>query len=134
MNLDKRLDKVSRSLNPKQAVVLFLQEIQPIQNVYELIHYIKGLPEPPMTRITRQIGEAVRESMKGQPKETVNAAVRRAVKDVVFLIKLQHQVNYKVMLEEKTWSLTQAYLAESFDNMRQGVLFPGNNSGYRRKG
>ena len=43
MNLDKRLEKVSRSLNPKQAVVLFLQEIQPIQNVYELIHYMKGL-------------------------------------------------------------------------------------------
>ena len=70
-----------------------------------------------MTRITRQIGEAVRESLKGKPRETVNAAVRRAVKDVVFLIKLQHQVNYKVMIDSRTWRLTQALMAEALNNL-----------------
>ena len=87
MNLDSRLDKVTKYLTSKQAVILWLEEIKHIQSIYELIDYMKSLPEPPMTRITRQIDKAVRDSMKGQPKEVVNATARRAVKDVVFLIK-----------------------------------------------
>ena len=73
MNLNKRLDKLEKSLTPKQLVVLWLQEIQPYRNVCEYVQYLRGQPErmAPITRMTGQIDQTVRESMKGQPKEAV---------------------------------------------------------------
>ena len=61
--------------------------------------------------------------MKGRPKEVVDAAVRQAVKDVVFLIKLRLQVNFKVMNESRIWRLQQIALAEALRNMRTELLF-----------
>ena len=117
---NKRLDKVTRYLTPKQSVVHWLQEIQPYQSIYEYVQFLRGQPESeaPITKQTRQIDNAIREAMKGQPKEAVDRAVRRAVKDVVFLIKLQHQANYEVMLQERAWKLASAGLAESFGKLR----------------
>ena len=66
MTLNKRLDKIERSLNPKQAVVLWLQEIQQYRNAWEYVQFLRGQPESeaPIYKITKQIGEMIRESMK----------------------------------------------------------------------
>jgi hypothetical protein len=93
--------------------------------VYEYIQFLKGQPESaaPITRLTEQIDKAVRESMRGSPKEAVEPAVRRAVRDVVFLVKLHLQVNFTVMSELKAWRMTQAALAASLDSLRKEILF-----------
>ena len=120
MNKDKRLDKVEGALTPKQAVMLWLDEIRPHKNARDYIRFLDSQPksEAPITRLTYQIDEAVRESMKGQHKDTVQRAARRAVRDVVFLIKLHHQVN---RINDRTagLQLVLCALAEKFKRYSQ---------------
>ena len=99
MTQEKRLDKVEKSLTSKQAVALWLQEIQPYQNAFEYVQFLRGQPESaaPITRLTEQIDNTVRDTMRGRPKQVVEPAVRAAVKDVVFLVKLHLQANFKVI-------------------------------------
>ena len=111
---DRRLDKVEGALTAKQAVILWLEEIRQYQNAYEYVQFLRGQPESaaPITRLTGQIDHTVREAMKGRPKDLVQAAVRLAVRDVVFLVKLHLQVNSKVLSDQRAWSLLVAVLAE----------------------
>ncbi len=96
MTQDRRLDKVARALTPKQVVVLWLEEPLRFESIYEYLDFVRGQPESyaPIPRPTEQIDQAIRREMRGQPKEVIQAYVHRAVKDVVFLIKLRLQVNY----------------------------------------
>jgi hypothetical protein len=48
--------------------------------------------------------------MTGQPKKAVEAAVHRAERDVCFLLRLHHQVNFYLMTEERVWSVMFAAL------------------------
>lgn len=114
MSQDRRLDKLEGSLTAKQAVILWLDEIRQYRNVYNYVQFLRGQPESaaPITRITGQIEHTVREAMKGQQKEIVQQTVRRAVRDVVFLVKLHLQVNIGVLSDQRAWSLTVAFLAE----------------------
>jgi len=112
MTLNKRLDKVEKSLTPKQAVILWLQEIQQYRNAEEYTQFLRGQPESarPLYKITKQISQTTRDSMKGQPQQVVENAVHRAERDVCFLVKLQQQVNGYQMTEERVWSIVFAYL------------------------
>ena len=87
MNLNKRLDKIERSLTPKQAVILWLQEIQQYRNAVG-IRYNSFASQPesaaPIYKITKQISQTIRESMKGQPQQVVENAVYRADKRCIF--------------------------------------------------
>jgi len=115
MTLNKRLDKIERLLTPKQAVILWLQEIQQYRNAEEYARFLRGQPEHarPLYRISKQINEAIRSSMKGQPQQVVENAVHRAGRDACFLVKLQQQVNGYQMTEERVWSIVFAYLESS---------------------
>ncbi len=77
MTLNKRLDKMERSLTPKQAVILWLQEIRQYRNGLEYVQFLRSQPESaaPIYKITKQISQAIRESMKGQPQRAVEQAV-----------------------------------------------------------
>ena len=107
MKQDIRLDKIEKSLTPKQAVILWLQEIRQYRNGWEYVHFLATQPESaaPIYRITTQIDRNIRETMKGQPPQVVEGAVRRAVRDVYFLINLHHQVNGYAATEERIWNL-----------------------------
>jgi hypothetical protein len=48
--------------------------------------------------------------MTGQPKKAVEAAVYRATRDVCFLLRLHHQVNFYMITEERVWSVMFAAL------------------------
>jgi hypothetical protein len=115
MTLNKRLDKVERLLTPKQAVVLWLQEIQQYPNALEYARFLRGQPDTvaPLYKITKQISQITRDSMKGQPQQVVENAVYRARRYVCFLVKLQLQVNGYQMTEERVWSIVFAYLESS---------------------
>ena len=56
MKLDTRLDKVESSLTPKQAVVLWLQEIRQYQNVCEYVQFLRTQPESAATHQQRALG------------------------------------------------------------------------------
>ena len=107
MTLNRRLDKIERSLTPKQAVILWLQEIHRYRNGWEYARFLASQPESaaPIYKITKQIDQSVRQSMKGQSQQAVENAVRRGVRDVYFLINLQNQVNGYQMTEERVWNL-----------------------------
>ncbi len=119
MSQDKRMDKIAGSLTPKQAVVLWLREVQQYGNPYDYIQAMRGLPESarPIPTIADQVERAVREDLKGRKDWFVEAAVRRAVRDVVFLLKLRLQVNFKIMSEQRAWDLMRLALAESLHGM-----------------
>ncbi len=119
MNQDKRLDKLEGSLTPKQAVILWLEEIERYNSVVELVAYLRTQSESaaPVTRLTRQVEDAVRKEMKGAKDNCVEVAVRKANRYVVFLIKLHHQVNAKVYAEQRAWSMMAVLIAEMQNRM-----------------
>jgi hypothetical protein len=115
MKQEKRLGRIESCLTPKEAVMVWLKETNRFPNVMEYIKYLRDLPEAlqPVTKISAQVESGTREAMKGQLQKTIDAAVRRAVRDVCFLIKLHHQVNAYQMTEERVWSVVFAYLESS---------------------
>jgi hypothetical protein len=66
MSQDTRLNNVEKALTPKQAVVHWLQEIEPFQNATEYVQYLRGRPESeaPITKLTDQIDKAVRKALR----------------------------------------------------------------------
>jgi hypothetical protein len=124
MTQENRLYKIEKSLTPKQTVVHWLGEIKDYRNCTEYINYLRGQPESaaPVTRLTGQIEHTVSEAMRGSPKMTVEGAVRRAVKDVIFLIKLHLQANFKITSELRQWRLAQLGLAECLGKLHVEVM------------
>ena len=47
MTLNKRLDKMERALTPKQAVILWLQEIRQYRNALEYVSFSRANPKVP---------------------------------------------------------------------------------------
>jgi Na+-transporting NADH:ubiquinone oxidoreductase subunit NqrF len=88
MTQDNRLNKIEKLLTPKQAVVLWLNEIQDYRNPEDYVRYMRGRSEyeATITKLTEQITVTLRQSMRGSSKEFVDRTVRSAVKDVVFLV------------------------------------------------
>src|SRR5208283_4838367 len=78
----------------------------------EYIKYLRDQPESlrPIPRVTNQVESATRQTMKGQPQKTIDAAVHRAVRDVCFLMKLHHQANGYLMTEVRLWGVMFAAL------------------------
>ena len=119
MTLNRRLDKLERALTPKQAVILWLQEIRQYRNALEYAKFLASQPSSaaPIYRITTQIDRNIRETMKGQPPQVVEGAIRRAVRDVYFLINLHHQVNGYAATEERVWTLMVIALESSLQSI-----------------
>ena len=59
MTTEKRLNKITKSLTPKQTVVLWLQETEQYRNPEEYIRFLRSRPESeaPITKLTEQIDE-----------------------------------------------------------------------------
>ena len=71
MKQDTRLDKIERLLTPNQAVILWLQEIQHIEmrrNICDSFVVTPRVPGP-YYKITKQIYQTIRDSMKNQPQQ-----------------------------------------------------------------
>ena len=110
----KRLDKVEGSLTPKQAMLLWLEEAQPHGSFQSFARWLKEQPDSayPMSRLPRQVRQAVQEARKGQPREAISAAVQRAERDVIFLFKLFMGVNARVLSARKEDALGYLWLLE----------------------
>jgi hypothetical protein len=91
----RRLAKLESALMPREAVLAWLVEAQQFPSLVDHARSIAELPveAAPLSVIGERVEAAVRASMKGQPRDDVWKAVRRAVGDGVFLFTLVFQLN-----------------------------------------
>ena len=121
----QRVAKLETGLTPKQAILLWFQEAHGFNTIFEYIHHLKGQPDSaaPIPRLTDQVAEAVKQTLKGHPREEIDKAVRQAYKDVLFLFFLHQQVNRKLISEERYfWTQGRFLIAELKSLLREQAL------------
>ena len=99
--------KLESGLTPKQAILLWLQEAHAFRGIEEYVRHLKTQPDnaAPLYKLTAQVEEGVKQTLKGKPREEIDRAVRQAQKDVLFLFFLNQRVNGKLVTEERHyWS------------------------------
>jgi len=120
-----RVKQLQTSLTPKQAFILWLQEAHSFNGIKEYVISLKDQPDDaaPIPRLTAQVEEAVKQRLKGRPREEIDKAVRQAYKDVLFLFFLHQQVNGKLFSEERYyWTQARVLLAELKSLLREQAL------------
>ena len=97
----QRVAKLETGLTPKQAILLWFQEAHGFNTIFEYIHHLKSQPDSaaPIPRLTAQVAEPIKETLKGQPREDINRAISQAHRDVLFLFFLHQQINGKLATE-----------------------------------
>jgi hypothetical protein len=95
VTIARRLTQMEGSLEPRQIVLRILAEAREFESLEAYARSMIDLPDDasPLSRIATETEAAVRGSMKGQARETVEAAVRRAVGDGLFAFLLVLQLN-----------------------------------------
>ena len=116
----RRIEKVESSLNPKQAILAWMQEAHGFNTAEGYLNHLITVPDSlwPMARLTDQVTEGVKQAMKGKPREDIDRAARRARREVVFHYFLRQRLNTYLM-EENRYHWTQVSLMVS----RLGALF-----------
>jgi hypothetical protein len=85
---ENRIDKIEKSLTPRQAIVVWMKEAHQFNSLSEYAVWSAGRPEEEPTdlkRLTQRVEIAVRDRMKGEHEVRVQRAVRAAVSEVGFL-------------------------------------------------
>ena len=121
----QRVAKLETGLTPKQAILLWFQEAHGFNTIIEYIHHLKSQPDSaaPIPRLTDQVAEAVKQTLKGHRREEIDKAVRQAYKDVLFLFFLHQQVNRKLISEERYfWTQGRFLIAELKSLLREQAL------------
>ena len=106
MKLEKRrIEKLETGLTPKQAILMWIQEAHAFDTIEEYVRHLKTQPEnaAPLHKLATQVEEGVKQTLKGQPKEEINKAVRQAYRDVLFLFFLHQHRRYS-----KSWQAQRA--------------------------
>jgi hypothetical protein len=113
MTLERRLARVEGSLAPRQIVLRIVGEAQEFDGLEAYTRSVIDLPDAasPLSRIASETDAAVRSSMKGQPREAVETAVRRALGDGLFAFLLVLQLN------------TAAFEVAQLEGLRASALF-----------
>lgn len=120
---DQRLGKLEHSLTPRQAVLLWMEEAHKLGSMHEFALTLKGMADSafPLVKLPKQVEQSVRDSMKGQKREWVDRAVHTAIKDVIFLFKLQFQANIDLLREEQKLSIIISWLFEKLHRLREAA-------------
>jgi hypothetical protein len=86
----RRVAKLEGALQPREAVLAWLAEAQQFPGIVDHARSIADLPveAAPLSVISARVVGAVREASKGQAREDVERAARRAEGDAVFLFSL----------------------------------------------
>ena len=97
----QRVAKLETGLTPKQAILLWFQEAHGFNTIFEYIHHLKSQPDSaaPIPRLTAQVAEPIKQTLKGQLREDINRAISQAHRDVLFLFFLHQQINGKLATE-----------------------------------
>jgi hypothetical protein len=95
----RRVAKLEGALHPREAVLAWLVEAQQYPSLVDHVRSIVELPveAAPLSVIGDRVEAAVRADMRGQPREALEAAVRRALRDGVFLFTLAIVLNAEAL-------------------------------------
>jgi hypothetical protein len=106
----RRLTRLEGALHPREAVLAWLVEAQQFPSLENHVRSIVALPveAAPLSVIGERVDVAVRASMKGQPHEAIEDAVRRAIRDGVFLFTLVIVINTEALEIAKVEGLRAA--------------------------
>jgi hypothetical protein len=110
----KQIARLEGCLTPQQAVIVWLEEVAQCRNLSEFVDHLRNQPEGarPHARLPEQLRASIEQAMKGQRKETVEAEVRRAVRDAAFLLYLHRYANIQVTEPLRAWGLQLGLLRE----------------------
>jgi len=95
MTAERRLDKVETFLSPTELVLAWLAEAHAYGGIEAAVQVALAEPGfvPPINRLARAASEGVQARMKGQPREEVNHAANRAVRETLFRFHLVMRIN-----------------------------------------
>ena len=95
----RRLAKLEGALHPREAVLHWLAAAQQFPTILDHARSIADLPieAAPLSVIGARVVAAIRAELKGQPRDTVERAARRAQGDAVFLFCLVVFLNGRVL-------------------------------------
>jgi hypothetical protein len=95
----RRLDRLAVRLTPQQAVRAWLSEAHAHGSFLTYGRAMAAMPESqlPQNRLPRQVGAAVRQSLRGQKQDYLDRMERRAVADTYFLYELAFALNTAVL-------------------------------------
>jgi len=103
----RRVAKLEGALRPREAVLAWLAEVQDLTDISDYTRQVAEVPidAAPMSVIARRVDAAVREDMKGQPRDAIEDAAYRAAGDALFLFCLVFQVNIDAVETARTEGL-----------------------------
>jgi len=104
MSFRKRLTRIETSLTPKQAVLLWLKEVQQLDpNEFDEKVLKCPMHEAPRVRIPEMAEKAVRDSLrkKGLKPESVSEAALEAWKQADFMLVLVYLLNEEIRQEAR---------------------------------
>ncbi len=122
----KRLDDMEAALTPKQQVLRWLDHVAGLGSEEA---YFKWLAERsfealPRIKLAEAVAEATRKKMRSAPKEAVEVAVRRAVRDVYFLTKLVIDINTLVSEKATVFDVQAALCARGLQLLVVAAAVP----------
>jgi len=111
---EKRIDKIAKSLTPKQALIVWMEEAHKSESLNEYAIRAMERPEdfPHLGDIVEQVELAVLDRTQGEPEEKVRKAIRNAVREASFLYFLHLQVNQHFCSVARAMSLRSSLLLE----------------------
>ena len=123
-NQATRLQKMEHALTPKEAMLLWLQEAHQYSSINALAQSLKDAPlaRYPLSRMEKQVDEAVLAAQKGRPREQVIRAENRALRDLYFLWHLFLEANEKVRRERRPMVLAYLFMQERLHRLVERVL------------
>jgi hypothetical protein len=95
MTAERRLAKLEGALSPKAATLLWLAEARQFGSLPAYVAWLIDQPisVAPLERVPAQARAGALAAMRGQPREAVQEAAHRAVRDAVFVVELVLKVN-----------------------------------------
>jgi hypothetical protein len=135
----RRLTKLEGALHPREAVLAWLVEAQQYPSLVDHVRSIVELPAEaaPLSVIGDRVEAAVRQDIKGQPRDAIEAAVGRAVGDAVFLFTLAILLNAEALETARVEGLRATavffWMGCLLGGPRESDLPPAEVETYRRE-
>ena len=111
---EKRIDKIAKSLTPKQALIVWMEEAHKFESLDKYAIQVIERPEdfPHLGDIVEQVELAVLDRTQGEPEEKVRKAIRNAVREASFLYFLHLQVTQHLCSVAQAMSQRSLLLSE----------------------
>ena len=80
----RRVEKLETGLTPKQAILLWLQEAHAFNTIEAYVRHLKTQPDSawPIDKLTTQVEETVKQTLKGKPREQGGVPIPQAQSDL----------------------------------------------------